>query len=137
MKIRFTVPGPPQGKARPRLGKGRTYTPQKTREYEELVRACFRAKAPGILPSTGKISLEMEIYMPIPRSASKTVREKMLSGEIRPFKKPDSDNVEKAVWDALNGLAYFDDAQIVHNVTEKWYATVPCVVVTVWDEFGG
>ena len=45
MRIEFTVPGMPQGKARPRVcrinGKSVTYTPKKTVEYERLIRARF------------------------------------------------------------------------------------------------
>ena len=38
--MRFTIPGAPQGKARPRtvLGGKRTYTPEKTVNYEALVK---------------------------------------------------------------------------------------------------
>ena len=35
--IRFTVPGLPRPKERPRFGQGRAYTPEKTRKYEEEV----------------------------------------------------------------------------------------------------
>ena len=43
MTVSFTIPGPPQGKARPRVcrinGKSVTYTPRKTVEYERLIKA--------------------------------------------------------------------------------------------------
>lgn len=57
----------------------------------------------------------------------------MLSGANRPAKKPDCDNVEKAVYDALNGLAYKDDAQIVESGLKKYYAVTPCVKVELSD----
>lgn len=37
----------------------------------------------------------------------------MLSGELLPTKKPDIDNIVKAVLDALNEVAYRDDTQVV------------------------
>ena len=42
--VSFTVPGKPQGKARPRLNTytGRTYTPSKTGAYEKLIALCFK-----------------------------------------------------------------------------------------------
>lgn len=46
--IRFTVPGVPVGKARPRFwnrnGRYGTYTEERTREYENRVRAAYLAK---------------------------------------------------------------------------------------------
>ena len=45
MTVSFTVQGPPQGKARPRVcrinGKSVTYMPRKTVKYERLIRARF------------------------------------------------------------------------------------------------
>ena len=50
MEIKFTVPGPPKGKQRPRIckvnGHSVAYTPKQTIEYERLVRArCVAALA--------------------------------------------------------------------------------------------
>ena len=42
--------------------------------------------------------------------------------------KPDSDNVEKSVWDALKGIAWDDDAQVNTNVTVKRWASSPSQV---------
>ena len=48
-----------------------------------------------------------------PKSISKKKRAEMLEGKIWPAKKPDSDNIAKVVLDALNGIAYHDDTQII------------------------
>ena len=45
----------------------------------------------------------------------------------------DIDNVVKAVADALNGLAYADDSQIVYVVASKTYSEFPETVVTIWE----
>ena len=41
---------------------------------------------------------------------------------VRPTKKPDADNISKIVLDALNGLAYYDDNQVVTLHIDKCYA---------------
>ena len=49
----------------------------------------------------------------------------MASGDMRPVKRPDWDNVGKIVTDALNGVAYDDDSQIVSASVEKYYSEEP------------
>lgn len=60
------------------------------------------------------------IYEP-PKSTSKREKARMLSGELLPTKKPDADNIAKVVLDALNGVAYRDDSQIVRLMVKKEY----------------
>jgi Holliday junction resolvase RusA-like endonuclease len=71
----------------------------------------------------------------IPKSTSKKRAELMRAGEIRPTKggrgNPDLDNIAKAICDALNGIAYHDDAQVVDLKVVKYYSDTPCVTVTV------
>jgi Holliday junction resolvase RusA-like endonuclease len=55
----------------------------------------------------------------------------MKNREIRPTKKPDADNILKAVLDALNGLAYNDDSQIVSARIEKLYSDNPRVEIVI------
>ena len=45
----------------------------------------------------------------------------MLCGDERPAKKPDADNIAKIICDALNGIAYQDDAAVAElSVVKKW-----------------
>ena len=127
--VNFTIPGEPRGKARPRWGNGRTYTPRETVEYEKRVKACYMAAGGGMLDRT--IRAEITAYYSIPKSAGKRARADMLSGKLRPAKKPDLDNVAKIVLDSLNGLAYQDDAAVVELVVEKFYSETPRVEVRV------
>ena len=55
----------------------------------------------------------------------------MVAGDIRPTKKPDFDNVTKAVCDALNGVAYDDDSQIVDAMARKFYSEQPRIEVII------
>ena len=131
MIVKFTVPGEPVGKGRPRFTRsGHTYTPDKTRDYEEAVRWSYRSASQQCIESEA-VGVLIYAYYKIPKSASKADREKMLKGDIRPKKKPDIDNISKAVLDALNGLAYKDGAQIVYLCVTKSYSDEPRVDVTL------
>ena len=68
----------------------------------------------GFYPLERNLPLEISILalFPIPKYASKKTKELMINGYIFPTKKPDGDNIIKAILDALNGVAYRDDSQI-------------------------
>ena len=65
--------------------------------------------------------------MSIPTSKSKKFKQEAILGGERPAKKPDTDNIFKCITDALSGIAYKDDKQIVAATVNKWYAEVPRV----------
>ena len=132
----FFVPGPPKGKARPRSiigrdGKIHVYTDKKSLEYEKLIQECLMTVPEPIIPSEGYFSMRIEVIYPIPVSTPKSKREEMLLGLIRPAKKPDLDNIAKAVCDALNNHVYFDDKQVVNLSIWKVYGDKPGLQVTI------
>lgn len=133
MKVQFTVPGPPVAKGRPRFGKHGTYTPPKTAAYEQLVRACYLAQCGG-QKLTGALQVSLLALFPIPKSAPKKARAEMLSGGKLPDKKPDLDNIAKAVLDALNGVAYGDDAQVTDLLARKRYGDPPGVTAVIREK---
>ena len=57
----------------------------------------------------------------------------MIDRLIRPTRKPDFDNIGKIICDALNGIAYRDDAQIVDALVRKFYSDTPRVIVEISD----
>lgn len=129
---KFTVYGDPTAKARARVTQHRTYTPQKTKDYEANVGWSFRKAYPGFIPSCLPVSMCVDMFYPMPSSKSGKWREKALSGEIKPIsKRNDMDNVLKSIWDGLNKLAYADDCQVVECVCRKLYAEVPRVEVEI------
>lgn len=65
--------------------------------------------------------------MPIPKSTPKSRKEAMFEGIIKHTKRPDVDNMAKAVLDALNGIAWEDDSQIARLSITKEYAKEPYV----------
>jgi len=124
MTVKFTIPGEPVGKGRPRVTKKGTFTPEKTVNYENLVKITYPGKM-----LEGELEIVVKAFYSIPKSASKKKTEQMLNGQIRPTKKPDCDNVLKIITDALNKIAYNDDNQIVRAVVEKYYSPYPRVEV--------
>lgn len=128
----FSIPGEPVGKARARTvrngSKSISYTPEKTKEYERLVRFCYM-KARGKYFEDKPIRAIITAYYHIPKSDSKKQRELKLQSAILPCVKVDIDNVCKIILDALNGLAYEDDKQIVYLVAQKLYSLEPRVEV--------
>lgn len=128
----FIIPGKPMGKQRPRVLKnGISYTPKETVNYEVFVKSCYCKDYPDAKPFEGAVKIEIEAYMPIPKSATKKLQEAMKAGTVRPTKKPDWDNIGKIITDALNGIAYNDDKQIVSCIVQKFYSDVPMVYVKI------
>ena len=132
--ITFTVYGEPQGKGRPKFTlTGHAYTPERTKTYEAEIVAAFRREFPDFVRWEKGVPLRVRIkaVYGIPRSDSGLTAARKASGEIRPTKKPDADNVEKIVLDAINGIAWRDDAQVVDLRTTKVYGAVPRVEVEI------
>lgn len=136
--IHFKYRGEAVGKGRPRVTRRgnhvHTYTPEKTRMFEDAIRfellASTCEKIP-VYPQGIPLKAEIKIGASVPASYSKKKREKCLSGEIAPTKKPDIDNVLKSIFDALCGFAMDDDNQITEIIAEKIYAEQPFVEVTI------
>lgn len=127
MTIEFTIPGVPQGKERPRFTQnGATYTPKKTKDYEKLVAWAYQCEAHGA-KFTGTIRVDIAAIYPVPHSWSKRKQAEAIDNQILPMVKPDWDNIGKIVCDALNGIAYKDDAVITDATVCKRYGTRPCV----------
>lgn len=129
----LTIPGEPVAKGRPRVGRHGTYTPEKTKNYETLVKELFFIEHKQLMLE-GHLQLEIKAYFGIPKSSTKKVREKMIGGSLRPTKRPDIDNVVKSIADALNGVAYADDSQIVTLVASKHYSDQPRVELVIRQE---
>lgn len=125
MRIIFDVGGRPVPKERPRMTKtGHAYTPGRTREYEQKVREKFEkaAKAAGATVTDKPVILVLNAVFRIPESARrKTMPDKIITGQ--PYcHRPDMDNLDKSVRDALNGIAWEDDQQIYLTLSSKRYA---------------
>jgi Holliday junction resolvase RusA-like endonuclease len=129
--FRFSVDGIPVAKARPRHvtvktkrgPKSMSYTPAKTRNWEAYVRyAAFKAMSGKGLMS-GPLQVAVLARFPIPASWPKWKRDAAAGGLVGHTTKPDADNVLKAVLDAMNGVVFADDSQVVRKIPEKHYTT--------------
>lgn len=127
--ICLTIPGPPVGKQRAHVCKtGRAFTPAKTVNYEALVKQTFAAKYPDFVPMPGPVRMILSIYL----MESKETQRKLKKGNVvYPTIKPDISNILKSIEDALNGLAYVDDKQIISVYAEKKNSLRPCVEIIV------
>lgn len=147
VEIQFVVPGCPVGKGRhrsaplmkggkPVIGKGGRpivihHSDKKTASFEGLVAHSASVAMAGKQLIAGACFLELDIRLEIPQSWSKKKKQEALSGLLAATKKPDADNVEKAICDGMNGVVWKDDVQVVEVKKRKRYAETPGVVVIV------
>ena len=135
MMITFKVDADPVGKQRARYAKRgnfvQTYTPDKTRNYESLIKEAAIEAMGSSEPLETPVTLYLYIRAPIPKSLPKKRIEACLNGSEKPIKKPDASNVLKSIEDAMNGVVYKDDSQIVNIHVAKVYSSVAGVDVCV------
>lgn len=94
-------------KRRPRFGKGRAYDPKENRQEAKAIQQAWR-EAGGCELHDGPVHIRVEVFRSLPKSRPKRVHSEP------DLVKPDADNIGKAVMDALTGLAYTDDSQVVN-----------------------
>ena len=127
--------GDPQGKGRARAFRRGNhighYTPEKTLTYEGMIRTAAAAELVGRAAFDEPLEFTLRAVFPVPASWSERKRQQAITGEIKPGKKPDLDNIAKAWNDALNGVVYRDDSLICRMTLDKRYGPQPLVVVTV------
>jgi Holliday junction resolvase RusA-like endonuclease len=107
------------------------YTPAKTRNFETSITFQAQHAMGSVAPFEGPVRVLIVSVHVVPASWSSTKRAKALAGAIRPNVKPDFDNIGKLICDAMNGIVYLDDKQIVDGRVVKWYGPIPMMEVTV------
>ncbi len=135
--LHFIVPGNPQGKATARSSPYsiRPYTPDKTRDYMNLIKMFAQRAVTRDWNLTDVFVVQINAYFEIPKSWPKWRQQAAAEGLIPHTSKPDGDNITKAVCDALNGVVWTDDSRVYHKEIVKLYTDKePCVEVTVWYE---
>lgn len=132
MTYTMTVNTTPVPKGRPRFYGGHAVTPEKTRRYEKLIRDSWTY---GIVQGDA-LKISMAFAFPPPTSLSKRKQDAMIY--MLRTKKPDLDNLVKAVLDALNGVAFDDDSKVAEIFAQKLYAPEPYVEVKIssYDQGG-
>jgi len=138
--VTYIVYGEPVGKGRPRFARRgtfvSTYTPQKTKTYEDEIRMMATAAMGSSEPLDTPVTVAIYIRVGIPASYSKQKRKDALSGVLKPTKKPDLDNVAKCHLDAMKGIIILDDKLVVNLHVTKVYAETPAVEVMVKEDLG-
>lgn len=133
--VSFVVPGEPQGKGRARIGKvgnfARMYTPAKTVAYEGLVALAAQDVMQGRALIEGPVMIELRIVHGVPKSKSKKWKAEALAGLQPCLKKPDADNVLKAICDACNGVVFKDDVQATDGSFRRRWGDIPGVHVRI------
>lgn len=131
--IVFTVPGRLGGKGRPRFSaiarRVRVFTPAKTKYYEALVRhfAQHTMTRRGFRMLVGPLHMHVQASLHHPKRFSQKARK----AAVWVTGRPDCDNVLKLIGDALNGLAYKDDAQIASLCFQRRYDSASPEGVTI------
>jgi Holliday junction resolvase RusA-like endonuclease len=133
--VTFKVDATPVPKARARyVRRGNhisTYTPEKTRTYETLIRDAAIEAMGTSEPLETPVTLYLHIRVPIPKSCTKKRLEAIQNGSEKPIKKPDASNILKSVEDGMNSVVYKDDSQIVNIHVTKVYSSQAGVDICV------
>jgi Holliday junction resolvase RusA-like endonuclease len=137
--ISIILPGEPvaKGRARTRIVYPRHgtpfvshYTPAETATYERGLAWVGKVAMRGRAPLEGALKVVVTAYMSVPASWSGAKKARADTHEIRPSVKPDADNILK-ILDALNGVVWRDDAQIVEAHVVKVYSREPRLEIEV------
>jgi Holliday junction resolvase RusA-like endonuclease len=136
----FELPGEPRAweRARARIARNREgqqfiqfYNGFEEMQMRNAMAWSAKAALRGKPPTDKPVALMVHAFMPI--AASWTARQKIdaRNGAKLHTGTPDADNLGKIVGDALNGIAWIDDAQIVDLRVLKKYSDAPAVRVEV------
>lgn len=135
--ITIRLDGEPRGKGRPRFrvvtphGKPSfvsTYTDAATRDYESDLRVMAKSAMLGRQRLAGPVLVRVVAQMAIPQSWPIKKQRDAIAQRIRPTGKPDCDNILKVI-DALNGVVWDDDSQVVSAFVSKVYSDTPALVI--------
>ena len=127
---KYIIKGEAVAKGRPRFTRrGHTYTPKKTRDYENKIKASLIAQ--DAKPAKNALKLHIDIYKGYLKSWTKKQLEQAKNGELLPVKRPDVDNYAKSILDGSNGILFEDDSQIVELNICKHYDNIPRVEILV------
>ncbi|WFA75682.1 RusA family crossover junction endodeoxyribonuclease [Streptococcus suis] len=151
--MKFEIPIEPKPQSRPRAGRrfGRT------KVYEDDKMTAWRDKCTALVAQLydgpyfdGPIKIDMTFYMPAPKSISEPPKPRSKAKKVQEYddfvneriyvdKKPDLDNLEKAVYDSISkaGNVWTDDNIIVEHTTRKLYSPRSRIEIEVEKKTNG
>ena len=136
-EVRIVVDGEPVAQGRPKFstrnGVFRAYDPPDSRDYKEYVKMIAMQWWGRKPPMEGALSLSVKVYRSVPTSWSEKRKQMAYAGLIRPVTKPDTDNYIKGALDALEGIVFKNDSQVVEyrQPFGKWYSDRPRMEIEV------
>lgn len=99
---------------KPVIGTVTTSDNKSLKGWEDSVRAAIQERAAGVF-FEGPVAVRITFALPRPKSLSKSV--------IAHLKKPDLDKLARGSLDAMKGVLWNDDSQVVELSVRKVYAT--------------
>lgn len=132
----------PRQRQRVAMVGGRTmamnYTP--TKDKVNVYKAALQAAACGAMNASGRVlkidqPLRVDLCFMLPRP--KKLLTAKLANKLIPYtRKPDIDNFIKSTLDALNGIVWVDDSQVIEISARKFYAPQNVgvgVTIEIWE----
>lgn len=97
--------------------------------YKETIEWQTKAQMKNKELITGPIAVNVLFHMPIPKNLSKKKKDESI-GKYH-IKRPDTDNLIKGVFDALNNLVWKDDNQVCKIAAKKIYSESPRIEIEI------
>lgn len=128
--IHFEIPGKPFAKQRPRFSpkSGRAFTPSETVSFERTVGSYAMQHCRE--PFAGPVSVEITAIFEPAASWSQKRRAAQIGQPHT--QRPDLDNIQKAILDGLNRIAFADDGQVSQITTRKLWGEQAKTIVTIY-----
>ena len=124
---KYTILGDPRPQGRPKFFRRGNfvgaYDPKQSRDYKQTLAAQLAAQSPEFIEQGKAVSIYVEFIFARPKSLPKRVEDHV--------KKPDLDNLIKALKDAAKGILWHDDSQVVQLSARKIYGSTPMTVIDV------
>ena len=127
--LEINLPPVPQKQTRFYVQKGRCFGVDPSKQDKEQIQWQIRPYAPTH-PYEGAVQLDITFFMQMPKAPALKTKQ-MINGTILPIKRPDLDNLSYLVVNAMKGIIYEDDSQIVDLNLHKRYGEVPKTIVKV------
>lgn len=122
----------PQKQTKFRNCNGKVFTYDPSHAYIERLQWQIKSHAPSEL-YVGPVEVDITFFLSIPKATSKIKRRLMNNGTIKHIIRPDLDNLAYAVTNAMKGIIYRDDSQIVGSRYRKFYGDEPRIVIKIRD----
>jgi len=123
---RLFIPITPMAAPRPRVTRNGTYNDPKYTNYKKAI-ALYCMKHFGV--SDKPIAMYVDFMFEQPKSWSKKKKEETLWHTS----KPDIDNLQKGIKDALSGIAYVDDSQVSYVIAKKQYSHTVGIMLEITE----